>query len=66
MNYLKFTSFVYLVAAAFFLYDAYARFGEGKSYWLSVLLAVVAVFMFFFRRRFAQKIEDRKRQEGPK
>ncbi len=66
MNYLKYTSFVYLLAAAFFLYDAYARHSEGKSFWLSLSLAALSVFMFFFRRHFAKKIEERKRQDGPK
>ena len=64
MNYLKFTSFIYLLAAAFFIYDAYARYTEGSTYWLSLGLAAVSIFMFFFRRHFARKIEDRKRGQS--
>ncbi len=66
MNYLNFTSFIYLAAAAFFLYDAYARYTEAKSFWLSLALAALSVFMFFFRRHFAKKIAERKQQQDPK
>ncbi len=64
MNYLKYTSFVYLLAAGFFLYDAYERHQEGRSFWLSIILSVVAVFLFFFRRHFARKMEQRNRPQS--
>ena len=59
MNYLKYTQYVYLVFALFFIYDGISKLtsNDGNP-WLSFMIAGVAVFMFFFRRKFAKKFED--------
>ncbi len=60
MNYLKFTPYLYLAAAAFFLYDGFAQMNNGEAnYWLSFLIAGLSIFMFFFRRKYAKKFADR-------
>jgi len=60
MNYLKYTQYVYLVAAAFFLYKTIEIWNnDDDQHWLFLGIAVLSVFMFFFRRRFAQQFENR-------
>jgi len=54
MKVLQFLQYAYLVFAVLFLYDAIAN----KSY-LSLLFAVLAIFMFFFRKKFRKRFEDR-------
>ncbi|CAM3931618.1 MULTISPECIES: hypothetical protein [Flavobacterium] len=61
MNYLKFTQYVYLLFAAFFLYDGVTKLMNPAlgSPWLSFIITAVAIFMFFFRRKFSKKFDDR-------
>jgi hypothetical protein len=59
MNYLKYTQYIYLVFSVFFIYDGISKMNDGEeTYWLSFLISGLAVFMFFFRRKFAKKFED--------
>ncbi|WP_278034172.1 hypothetical protein [Flavobacterium nitratireducens] len=63
MNYLKYTPYIYLVFAAFFVYDAIEKWNNPKETpLLSLLIAGLGVFMFFFRRRFVKKMQDRNRK----
>ena len=62
MNYLKFTQYVYLVFAAYFIYDGISKWGQEDKPWLNFIIAALALFMFFFRRRFAKKFEDHNKQ----
>lgn len=60
MKYLKFTSYAYLAFALFFVYDGITKWDDkttGSS--ISFAIAVVAVFMFFFRTKYAKRFEDR-------
>lgn len=60
MNYLKYTQYVYLVAALFFIFKAIEIWDEDNDqHILFIGIAVLSVFMFFFRRKFAKKFEDR-------
>lgn len=60
MNYLKYTQYAYLVAGAFFLYDGFTKFNINTNQaYLSFFLAIMAVAMFLFRKKFAKKFEDR-------
>lgn len=61
MNYLKYTQYVYLAFSGFFIYDGFSKFNAGESPWISFMIAGVALFMFFFRRKFARKIENREK-----
>jgi hypothetical protein len=58
MNYLKYTQYAYLVAGLIFAYNGFIESSSGtdKSY-LSFILAVAAIGMFFFRRKFAKKFD---------
>jgi phosphotransferase system glucose/maltose/N-acetylglucosamine-specific IIC component len=63
MNYLNITKYVYLVVGFIMIYDAISRWNEEPKPWLSVVLAALAIFMYFFRRNFAKRFEDRKNQQ---
>ncbi len=60
MNYLKYTQYVYLVAALFFIFKAVEIWKEDNDqHFLFLGIAAVSIGMFFFRRKFAKKFEDR-------
>lgn len=60
MKLLKILQFVYLFFFVVFLYDAIANWNvEGKTPFLSLGLAALALFMFFFRSKFRKRFEDR-------
>lgn len=64
MNYLKYTQYVYLVFGAYFIYDGLTKLSnpETETPWLSFMIAGLAIFMFFFRRKFAKKFDDRNKK----
>jgi hypothetical protein len=62
MNYLKFTQYAYLLAGILFAINAFAEWNSGKSYAISGMFAAVCLFLFFFRRRFAKKFEERNKK----
>lgn len=47
----------YLAIAGVFGYESFLIWGEDKSY-IYLSLMALAVFMFFFRRKFRKKRED--------
>lgn len=51
----------YLAVAVIFGYEAVMIWGDQKAYVYLILMAL-AVFMFFFRRNFRKKREDRFKQ----
>lgn len=59
MNFLKYTSYLYLAFGIYFIYDGYTKIGTAETPILSFIIAGLAIFMFFFRRKFAKKFEDR-------
>ncbi|MHC0439939.1 hypothetical protein [Flavobacterium sp. 3-210] len=64
MGYLKYTQYVYIAFAVYFIYDAITKMNEGvESYPLSFVIAGMAIFMFFFRRRFVKKFDDRNKKQ---
>ncbi|MBT8393342.1 MAG: hypothetical protein HKO81_10665 [Flavobacteriaceae bacterium] len=64
MKLLGFFQYAYLVFAILFLYDAYTQWstGNGTRALMSLLLAALAVFIFFFRKRYRKKFEDKNNQ----
>ncbi|HEX9826977.1 MAG TPA: hypothetical protein VGA80_10305 [Flavobacteriaceae bacterium] len=60
MKLLKFFQYAYILFAILFLYEAIINWNvdRNKSY-ISLLFVALAVFMFFFRKRFRKKMEDR-------
>lgn len=63
MGYLKYTQYIYLAFAIYFIFDGITKLNEGSdTFWLSFAIAVMAIFMFFFRRKFAKKFDDNKKK----
>lgn len=59
MTYLKYIQYFYLVAAILFAVDGFINLNSTeRSPWISFFFAAIALFMFFFRRKFAKKMED--------
>lgn len=51
--------FFYLVIAVLFTYVGIETIVNGQDgFWLYFLMAAVAVFMFFFRRKYTKRMED--------
>ncbi|MFD2726940.1 hypothetical protein [Hyunsoonleella rubra] len=60
MKYTKFFQYAYLIFAILFLYDAISKYSDnGEIAYASILLAATAIFMFFFRRRFNKKFDNK-------
>ncbi|MGC4040450.1 MAG: hypothetical protein QM710_06610 [Flavobacterium sp.] len=64
MNYLKFTSYAYILVAILFAVEAFTQYESGNTNKaiLMVLFTVGSIFLYFFRRRFAQKFVDRNKK----
>lgn len=61
MRFSKFFEFAYLAVAAFFTYEAINTWNvdRGRAYFY-LFFVVIAIFMFFFRRHFRKKYQNRK------
>jgi hypothetical protein len=56
----KIFQYAYLVFAALFLYDGIMKWDYDKSAsYISLGLAALAIFMFFFRRKFNKKLQNK-------
>lgn len=65
MNYLNFTKYIYLAVGFVMVYDTIMKWNEDPKPYLSMVLAALAFFTFFFRSSFAKKFEARKNQNNP-
>ena len=62
MNYLNFTKYLYLIIGFVMVGDAIYKWNDVDKPWLSVILAGLAFFTFFFRSKFAKKFAERDKQ----
>ena len=61
-KYLKFTIYVNLVVAILSAFMAFNSWNSDRSRaYIFIFLAVITGFMFFFRRHYLKKFEQRKR-----
>lgn len=61
MKIVKFFQYVYLFFAALFLYDAISNWSVDRSRsYISFAFTAVAVFMYFFRKKFNKKFDNNK------
>jgi uncharacterized membrane protein len=61
MKVLKFFQYAYIIFAVLFFWDAISNWSTDRTRsYISILFAALAVFMFFFRKRFRKKFENRK------
>ncbi len=60
MQILKNIHYMYIIFAVLFLFDFFTKyFQKSDISWASLALGIGAIFMFFFRRKFAKKFENR-------
>ena len=60
MKFFKYFEFAYLAFAMFFIVEAIRIWSDSESRaYLYLFFSVLAVFMFFFKRRFRKKIENK-------
>lgn len=60
MKYSKIFQYAYLVFAALFLYDSYSKWDNNPNgAYISLGLVALAIFMYFFRRKFSKKFENK-------
>lgn len=60
MKYYKHFYWAYLLLGVLFAYDGYTKLNSPEeSPLISFALAALAIFMFFFRRKFVKKMEER-------
>ncbi|GAB2779767.1 hypothetical protein [Salinimicrobium soli] len=58
----RFFEIAYLAAAVFFLYEAIRIWNTDRNQaYLFLFFVVIGVFMFFFRRHFRHKYDNRKK-----
>ncbi|GGI56682.1 hypothetical protein GCM10011444_09910 [Winogradskyella haliclonae] len=57
---LKIFQYAYIIFAVLFAWDAISNWTTDRSRsYISLLFTALAVFMFFFRKRFRKKFQDR-------
>jgi O-antigen ligase len=59
----KFIQYAYLFITIFFLYETYRNWNldRDRAYML-LFFAVLALFMYFFKKRFMKKFDDKTKQ----
>jgi hypothetical protein len=63
MKILQFFQYAYIIFAALFLWDAISNWSVDRNRaYMSLLFTALAIFMFFFRKRFRKKFEDRNKK----
>lgn len=58
MGILRHVHYLYLVVAILFIVEGIVKLRAGESYVVHFLFALAAIFMFFFRRRFSNKMKQ--------
>jgi len=60
MKFSKIFQYAYIVFAVLFIYDGISKWGDGTNgAYISLGLAALAIFMYFFRKKFSRKFENR-------
>jgi O-antigen/teichoic acid export membrane protein len=60
MKFSKIFQYAYIVFAVLFIYDGISKWGDGTNgAYISLGLAALAIFIYFFRKKFSRKFENR-------
>lgn len=63
MKFFKFIEYAYLAIAAFFIFEAVRNWNDPDSQRYFFLgFAAVGIFMYFFKRRFRKRMEQRNKK----
>ena len=63
MKILKIFQYAYIVLAVLFLWDAISKWSEDRNgAYMSLFFTAFVTFVFFFRKRFNKKFEDRNKE----
>ena len=63
MKFLKILQYAYLVFFALFVYDTIVNWSQDRNRaYMSLFFAALALFMYFFRKKFRKKIEASRKQ----
>ncbi len=65
MGYLNFTKYLYLLAALFAAFDVVTHWQDNPKPWISVGIALVSLFLYFFRNHFGKKFKNRQNSSQP-
>ena len=66
-RYYKFIEIAYLIVALIFIYEGVTRFyTEREKSYMFLGFAVLAVFMYFFKKRFRKRFEERRKNQEKK
>lgn len=60
--YWKYAPYLFLIFAALFLFDAITRLINGEDAIISFAFTGVAIFMFFFRKNYYKRFDNRRKQ----
>ncbi len=67
IKYLKFSGIAYLLLAVFSVYTAITRWNDDRdNAYIFLGFSVVLVFLFFFKRKFIKRYEERAKNEQNK
>ncbi len=60
MKFSNIFQYAYIVFAVLFIYDGISKWGDGTNgAYISLGLAALAIFIYFFRKKFSRKFENR-------
>ena len=63
MKILGFFQYAYILFAILFLYDGISKWSiDRNGAYMSLFFAALAIFMFFFRKKFRKKFDDRNKE----
>ena len=63
MTILKFFQYLYLIFFGLLTYEGIKLWSENRQRaYVMFFLAVIALFMFFFRKKFRKRFEDRRKK----
>ncbi len=64
MTIIKIISYFYLAFALLFIYLGVEQIINGEKFWMSFLIAAIAAFMFFFRRKNLKKMQEHQNRKN--
>ncbi|KRG27994.1 hypothetical protein LDL76_07145 [Salegentibacter mishustinae] len=63
-KYFRYFEYAYLFIAAFFLFESFRIWNTERSRaYLFIFFVFISILMFFFKRRFRRKIEERNKKQ---